>query len=127
MPENAKCFDDAVIILIGGILVVVADFSTMLLPLPVVLSINLPIRKRISVAILLSLGIVVTIVSITRTIYLWKSLIGTYDVTWASHPLLISASIEILLSTVSPDQYICQTSASTDEQPSERYAHVYQA
>ncbi|OBW69182.1 MAG: Uncharacterized protein AUREO_007360 [Aureobasidium pullulans] len=98
MPEDAKCFDDSIITLVGGVLVVVADLCTMLLPLPVVLSFNMPIRQRISVAVLLSLGIVVTIVSTTRTVYLWKSLIGTYDITWESHPLLICGSVEIVLS-----------------------------
>ncbi|THV65669.1 hypothetical protein D6D29_10522, partial [Aureobasidium pullulans] len=102
MPEDAKCFDDSIITLVGGVLVVVADLCTMLLPLPVVLSFNMPIRQRISVAVLLSLGIVVTIVSTTRTVYLWKSLIGTYDITWQSHPLLICGSVEIVLSIVSP-------------------------
>ena len=102
MPEDAKCFDDSIITLVGGVLVVVADLCTMLLPLPVVLSFNMPIRQRISVAVLLSLGIVVTIVSTTRTVYLWKSLIGTYDITWESHPLLICGSVEIVLSIVSP-------------------------
>ncbi|TIA14063.1 hypothetical protein D6C80_05899 [Aureobasidium pullulans] len=100
MPEDAKCFDDSIITLVGGVLVVVADLCTMLLPLPVVLSFNMPIRQRISVAVLLSLGIVVTIVSTTRTVYLWKSLIGTYDITWESHPLLICGSVEIVLSIV---------------------------
>jgi hypothetical protein len=62
---------------------------------------QMPKRQRIAVAILFSLGLIVTIAGIVRTWYIYKSLIAEYDLTWYAYPLWIAAAVEIDLGVVS--------------------------
>ena len=78
-----------------------ADLLITLLPIPVILRLQMPKRQRVGVVILLSLGLVVTIAGALRTYYLWYDLVDSYDVTWLSFPLWISATVEIYLGLVS--------------------------
>ncbi|QDS68636.1 hypothetical protein FKW77_001626 [Venturia effusa] len=57
-------------------------------------------RQRIGVIILLSLGFVVTIAGVTRTFFIWKSLIASYDETWYAYPLWIAAAVEVDLAVI---------------------------
>lgn len=84
-----------------------ADLLITVLPIPVILRLQMPRRQRIGVIILLSLGFVVTIAGALRTYYLWLDLVESYDVTWLSYPLWISATVEIYLGLVSPFFFFC--------------------
>ena len=79
----------------------VADLITTLLPIPLVMRLKMPLRERIGVCILLSLGVIVTVAGIVRTYYIWQSLINSWDETWFSYPLWICAAVEIDVAVVS--------------------------
>lgn len=59
------------------------------------MKLKLPLRQRIGVLILLSLGFVVTAAGIVHTYFIWRALIDTYDVSWYTYPLWIAAAVEI--------------------------------
>lgn len=64
------------------------------------MKLQMPLRQRIGVCILLCLGFIVTIAGSIRTYFIWKSLIATWDETWYSYPLWIAAAVEIDLAVV---------------------------
>jgi hypothetical protein len=61
----------------------------------------MPRRQKYAVALLFSMGIIVTVAGIVRTYYIYVSLIGEYDQTWYAYPLWIAAAVEIDLGVVS--------------------------
>lgn len=66
---------------------------------------RLPVKQRLGVLVLLCLGIVVTAAGVIRTYYIWKSLIGSWDITWYAFHLWIAACVEIDLAVVSIPLY----------------------
>jgi hypothetical protein len=77
------------------------DFVAVLLPIPEIMKLKMPRRQRIAVIMLLGVGIIVSFAGVTRTYYMYHLTNQTYDVTWASYPLWISACIELDLGMVS--------------------------
>ncbi|SMY24383.1 unnamed protein product [Zymoseptoria tritici ST99CH_1A5] len=92
---GSKCMDEGTTTLTIGIFNCLADLTTTLLPIPLVMRLKMPLKQRIEVCFLLGLGFVVTIAGIVRTYFIWKSLIDSWDTTWYSYPLWIAAAIEI--------------------------------
>ncbi len=82
----------------------VADFAVMATPIPLVWNLRLPVRQRIAVISLFSLGMIVCLAGVVRTIYLDKALLRSYDETWVGWPLWIATAVEIDLGIVSPYQ-----------------------
>jgi len=89
------CLSEGTTTLIIGVLNCLVDLLVTLLPVPLVMKLQMPLKHRIGVCILLSLGFVVTIAGIVRTYFIWKSLMDSWDETWFSYPLWICATIEI--------------------------------
>jgi len=87
----------------GGIINCFSDLLTTMLPIPIVMRLQMPMRQRVGVCILLCLGLIVTIAGIIRTYFIWKSLIATFDEPWYAYPLWIAAAVEIDLAVVSPE------------------------
>ena len=85
----------------GGIINSVSDLLTTVLPIPIVLRLQMPLKQRIGVCILLCLGFIVTIAGSIRTYYTWKSLLDSWDEPWYAYPLWIAAAVEIDLGLVS--------------------------
>lgn len=102
---GSKCMDEGTTTLTIGIFNCLADLTTTLLPIPLVMRLKMPLKQRIEVCFLLGLGFVVTIAGIVRTYFIWKSLIDSWDTTWYSYPLWIAAAIEIDVAVVSIDQH----------------------
>ncbi len=92
---NAKCLDEGKVMLGGGIVNSASDLLTTVLPIPIVMRLQMPLRQRIGVCILLCLGMIVTIAGALRTHFTWKSLIESWDETWFAYPLWICAAVEI--------------------------------
>lgn len=84
----------------GGVINCASDLLTTVLPIPIVMRLQMPLRQRIGVCVLLCLGFIVTIAGVVRTYFIWKSLMGSYDETWYSYPLWIAAAVEIDLAVV---------------------------
>lgn len=106
---KAKCMDEGLVTLVAGVINCVSDLMVTVLPIPIIMRLNMPMKQRIGVTVLLSVGVIVTIAGIIRTYYIWKALVDTYDETWYSYPLWICAAIEIDLAVVcsSPSTPAC--------------------
>jgi hypothetical protein len=101
-PEvvDGHCLDEGVITMAAGVMSCVADLLCTLLPIPIIMRLHMPLRDRIGVVVLLSAGIIVTIAGVLRTVFIWQSLISTYDESWGTYPLWICAAVEIDLAVV---------------------------
>jgi hypothetical protein len=98
---NGRCLNEGKVMLGGGIINSVSDLLTTVLPIPIVWRLQMPLKQRIGVCILLCLGFIVTIAGSIRTYYTWKSLLDSWDETWYAYPLWIAAAVEIDLGLVS--------------------------
>lgn len=98
--KGSRCVDEGTSNLPISIVNTVCDLIVTVTPIPIVMKLQMPIRQRIGVVILLSLGLVVTIAGVMRNVYIYKSLIGTYDETWYAYPLWISTLVELDLAVV---------------------------
>ena len=65
------------------------------------MSLHLARKQKLGIIVLLCMGVVVTAAGVVRTYYVWKSLMGSWDVTWYCSELWISACVEIDLAIVS--------------------------
>jgi hypothetical protein len=65
------------------------------------MGLHMPLRQRLAVGMLFSMGMIVTVAGIIRTWFIYKSLIEEYDNTWYAFPLWIAAAVEIDLGVVS--------------------------
>lgn len=97
----------------GGVINSFSDLLTTVLPIPIVLRLQMPLKQRIGVCILLCLGFVVTIAGSLRTYYTWKSLLDSWDETWYAYPLWIAAAVELDLGLV--NKLLRDTELFTDE------------
>lgn len=98
---NSKCLDEGTVVLVAGILHCLSDLLTTTLPIPIIWRLQMPLKQRISVCVLLGLGFVVTLAGIVRTYYIWKGIIEEWDETWYTYPLWIWAALEIHIAVVS--------------------------
>lgn len=72
----------------------------MILPIPLIAHLQLPLKRRIGAIILVSLGCIVCIAGAVRAYYSWLALIDTYDETWQSYGIYISATVEVDLGVI---------------------------
>ncbi|KAF1925645.1 uncharacterized protein M421DRAFT_12953, partial [Didymella exigua CBS 183.55] len=93
------CLDEGASGLGSGIVNCIADFTTWLTPIPLVIGLQMPLRQRISIIALFALGIIVTIIGIVRTWFIYKAIL-TADITWHTYPLWIAAAVEIDLGVI---------------------------
>lgn len=106
LSDTATCYNEGYVNLTSAIVNTVLELWITLLPIPIVMGLNMPLRQRLQVVGLLSLGIVVTITGVLRVYYIWRAFRHTYDVTWYTHQLWICAVVEVDLAVVSPGSYI---------------------
>ena len=101
-PENLHtCLNEGKVMLGGGVINSASDLLTVVLPIPIVMRLQMPLKQRIGVCILLCLGFVVTIAGAIRTYFTWKSLLESWDETLFAYPVWIAAAVEIDLGMVS--------------------------
>ncbi|KAK6533811.1 hypothetical protein TWF694_002740 [Orbilia ellipsospora] len=67
-PIFAKCIDRSASFIAGGVLIVVTDVMVLLLPIPIIWKLKLPVRSRLGVIGIFSLGLFACIASINRII-----------------------------------------------------------
>jgi hypothetical protein len=61
----------------------------------------MPLRARLGVLVLFSLGFIVLIASALRTYYFYVSEIASFDSSWEGYPLWIASSVEVNIGLVS--------------------------
>ncbi|THC97289.1 hypothetical protein EYZ11_003237 [Aspergillus tanneri] len=79
----------------ASVINIFTDFLSTVVPMPLIWNLSLPARQRIAVISIFGLGIVVNVAGSVRTVYVWKSMIASYDTTWMGWPVLLAASVEI--------------------------------
>jgi hypothetical protein len=99
MAPDAKCIDDGLSLEVTAILNTLSEFVLAVLPMMAVFRLKVAKNQRWSVITALSLGLVVGIVGIVRTYYVFLTS-KTFDLTWYSTPLWVTAEVEINLSLV---------------------------
>ena len=97
---TARCLDEGKVMLGGGVINCFSDLLTTVLPIPIVMRLQMPLKQRIGVCVLLCLGFTVTIAGVVRTYFIWKSLMDSYDETWFAYRLWVAAAVEIDLAVV---------------------------
>lgn len=100
--KGSTCLNEGVVTLVAGIINCISDLQCTLLPIPLIMPLQLPLRQRLGVMLLLCLGFIVTTAGIVRSYFIWKSLISSWDETWYAYYLWISASVEIYIAVVRP-------------------------
>ena len=104
-PAGSKCLDDGKFTMAFGALLTAADLIVNILPLPVVAKLHLPVRRRVTIGVLLSAGAIATMAGIVREIWVWKALIADSDTRREALPLFICADVEIYVGLVSCTTY----------------------
>ncbi|KAF1810453.1 hypothetical protein P152DRAFT_98877 [Eremomyces bilateralis CBS 781.70] len=99
-PEGAVCIDDGRATLAVGVVNCFADLIVTVLPIPLVMKLKMPLRQRIGVVVLLSLGFIVIIAGSLRSYYIWDSIMNSYDETWVGYPLWLAAAVEVDLGVI---------------------------
>nr|POF02545.1 hypothetical protein CFP56_58176 [Quercus suber] len=95
LSETGHCLDEGTITISAGVINCIADLLTTVLPIPVIVKLQMPLKQRCGVCLLLCLGFIVTIAGIVRTYFIWKSLVDSWDESWFSYPLWICATVEL--------------------------------
>ncbi|KAM5351078.1 hypothetical protein ACJ41O_003801 [Fusarium nematophilum] len=91
---NGDCVDKLIPMLTLAIANIVIDLCVLLLPIRIVLPLQIPLRQKISLAILFATGGFVCIASIKRTI-ITSPLLHATDYTWKVPPQMIWSFIEV--------------------------------
>lgn len=95
------CVDGGAIVFAASVVNIFTDFLVTVLPMPLIWSLKLATRQRIAVISIFGLGIFVNVAGSCRTVYVYKSMLDSYDTTWMGWPILVSAAIEINIGLVS--------------------------
>ncbi|OGM50191.1 integral membrane protein [Aspergillus bombycis] len=94
------CLNDGAVVFAASVVNIFTDFLSTVIPMPLIWNLKLPARQRIAVMSIFSLGIVVNVAGTVRTVYVYKSMIASYDMTWFGWPVFLAASIEINLGLI---------------------------
>ncbi|KAB8078404.1 hypothetical protein BDV29DRAFT_166318 [Aspergillus leporis] len=95
-----RCLNDGAVVFAASVVNILTDFLSTIIPMPLIWNLKLPARQRIAVMSIFSLGIVVNVAGTVRTVYVYKSMIASYDMTWLGWPVFLAASIEINLGLI---------------------------
>ena len=90
-----------------GSLNIIVDLVVAALPIPVVLSLKLPLRERLGVIVLLGAGSGAVVCATAKTYYVYLALIGSWDQTWWTVPIWITAIVEADVIIVSHSSLPC--------------------
>ncbi|KAI9815764.1 MAG: hypothetical protein M1827_002160 [Pycnora praestabilis] len=94
------CISQGVFLLVFGIINVILDFLYFILPVPLIWTLQLPLRQRIAVSSLFLLGTVSCICSIIRVYYSDLAMRRSDDITWWLYPQTLAAALEIDLGLI---------------------------
>ncbi|KAK2768742.1 hypothetical protein FQN54_000598 [Arachnomyces sp. PD_36] len=83
--EDFSCLFEGAVPMANAIVSVVTDFLAALLPICLFGQIQLPVRQKISLAIVFGIGFVVCILGIVRTVVLHHTFYNTYDVSYVCY------------------------------------------
>lgn len=90
-----------------AIITVLLDFILLFLPMPIVWTMQLPLKQRLAVCGLFFLGFIVCIAGIVQVYYIDVALVSSFDETWDGWPLWVASAIEVDIGVVS-DPFLLQ-------------------
>jgi len=93
LRPTAKCLNEPNVIFIGSVAKNIQEAIICTMPIPLVMRMNIPKRRKYGAAVLLSIGYIVLIIAIIRLFYIYKML-HSYDGTWTQYPAFLSGSVE---------------------------------
>lgn len=109
------CIDEGAYMLSFGIITIFLDFFLLLLPVPIVWTLQLSKKQRTAVCALFFLGFVVCIAGVVQVWYIDVALISSYDETWDGWPLWVASAIEVDVGIVSTLSHQAPRNSLTDD------------
>ena len=100
---DAKCLNEGLVDTIIGALNIFVDLLVTCLPIPVVISLRMPLKERLGVIVLLGIGSCAVVAAAAKTYYVYVALIGSWDQTWWTVPIWITAIVEANVIIVSSE------------------------
>lgn len=100
LPDQ-KCISEGKLTLGCGIFNTFLDLLTTMIPVPLIIKLQLPLKRRLGAVVLVSLGLIVTVAGALRSYFTWQSLLESYDETWYCYGIWLAAAVEIDLGVVS--------------------------
>ncbi|PYH65352.1 uncharacterized protein BO88DRAFT_446217 [Aspergillus vadensis CBS 113365] len=94
------CVNYGAAVFSASVVNIFTDFLCTLVPMPLIWNLKLPARQRMAVISIFGLGIFVNVAGTVRTVYVWKSMMASYDTTWMGWPILVAGSVEINLALI---------------------------
>ena len=96
-----KCINERLHLLFAGIINTMTDFLVFFLPIPTLVSLNIPSRQQFMLCLLFGVGFIVCVAGAVRIYFAWIAT-STYDRTWTSYGLWIASILELNLGIVGP-------------------------
>jgi hypothetical protein len=84
-----------------GLLNTIADFTITFLPIPIIISLKLPGRLRLTILSILSVGLLASVAGVVRTALTWRLTENLADSAWDFYPLWVVTIVEINITLVS--------------------------
>ncbi|KAI1982897.1 hypothetical protein LOZ51_005496 [Ophidiomyces ophidiicola] len=101
-PRDAKCVDELGKMFSASITNFVTDLIVLILPIPTLWKLRLPIKDRVILIILMSLGLIACVASALKTYYTYRAIVITYDVSWEGYNVWLWSDFELNLSVICP-------------------------
>lgn len=89
------CIDEGDYMLSFSVITIFLDFILLLLPVPIIRSLQLSKKQRLAVCGLFFTGFIVCISGIVHAYYVDKALVHSYDETWDGWPLWVASAIQV--------------------------------
>jgi hypothetical protein len=89
------CFDEGADVLVASIISVTQDLLTAVLPTFLYWNLTIPLRQKMALFGIFAMGYGVVALGALRSYYSWHAFYNTYDVTWATWDLLMTALLEL--------------------------------
>lgn len=107
---QTQCISETKNLLAAGIVNCWTDFLVVILPMPMVFKLKLPRRQQFIVALLFSMGLLVTLAGAARTVYLYQ-VTSSFDKTWKVFPVYIASTVELYIGIVSSKPHLVHAQA----------------
>ncbi|KAF2665481.1 hypothetical protein BT63DRAFT_66879 [Microthyrium microscopicum] len=99
--DGKGCTNEDIRLLLATVVNIITDIMVVLMPIPIIMKLHFPLREKITLGILMCLGMVATVASIVRTVVMSQSLNTLrYDTTWNSFVVWIWLSLECNLAII---------------------------
>ncbi|OJD12502.1 hypothetical protein AJ78_06912 [Emergomyces pasteurianus Ep9510] len=97
---DKTCVDESSRILGATISNIITDLIVLILPIPTFWKLKLPIRERLVLISMMSLGLIAVAASVVRCWYMYVTTDLTYDVTWHGYTIWVWNAVEVNLAVI---------------------------